>query len=55
MLIFIYCYDVCSHLNKLPELLESSDVEMRIAAGDTIALLYELMRQHDEVHSTTYI
>ncbi len=39
----------CSHLPKLPELLESPDVELRISAGDTIALLYELAREMDEV------
>lgn len=32
------------HLPKLPRLLESEDVNMRIAAGETIALLFELAR-----------
>ncbi|XP_062374031.1 interferon-related developmental regulator 1 [Sardina pilchardus] len=32
------------HLPKLPSLLESDDVNMRIAAGETIALLFELAR-----------
>lgn len=32
------------HLPKLPGLLESDDVNMRIAAGETIALLFELAR-----------
>jgi len=32
------------HLPKLPRLLESDDVNMRIAAGETIALLFELAR-----------
>ncbi|XP_036433377.1 interferon-related developmental regulator 1 [Colossoma macropomum] len=32
------------HLAKLPRLLESEDVNMRIAAGETIALLFELAR-----------
>uniref|UniRef100_A0A8C8A002 Interferon-related developmental regulator 1 n=1 Tax=Oryzias sinensis TaxID=183150 RepID=A0A8C8A002_9TELE len=32
------------HLPKLPKLLESEDVNMRIVAGETIALLFELAR-----------
>lgn len=36
------------HLKRLPELLESSDVELRIAAGEAIAILYELAREYDE-------
>ncbi|KAI4881379.1 hypothetical protein NFI96_011855 [Prochilodus magdalenae] len=35
------------HLAKLPRLLESEDVNMRIAAGETIALLFELARDFD--------
>lgn len=35
------------HLPKLPKLLESDDVNMRIAAGETIALLFELARDLD--------
>lgn len=35
------------HLTKLPRLLESEDVNMRIAAGETIALLFELARDMD--------
>uniref|UniRef100_A0A673BU45 Interferon-related developmental regulator 1 n=1 Tax=Sphaeramia orbicularis TaxID=375764 RepID=A0A673BU45_9TELE len=35
------------HLPKLPRLLESEDVNMRIAAGETIALLFELARDMD--------
>lgn len=35
------------HLTKLPKLLESEDVNMRIAAGETIALLFELARDMD--------
>uniref|UniRef100_A0A4W4F6D8 Interferon-related developmental regulator 1 n=1 Tax=Electrophorus electricus TaxID=8005 RepID=A0A4W4F6D8_ELEEL len=35
------------HLAKLPRLLESEDVNMRIAAGETIALLFELARDVD--------
>lgn len=37
------------HLAKLPRLLESEDVNMRIAAGETIALLFELARDVDAV------
>lgn len=33
------------HLEHLPDLLHSADVELRIEAGETIALLYELARQ----------
>ncbi|CAL1568884.1 unnamed protein product [Knipowitschia caucasica] len=35
------------HVHKLPGLLESDDVNMRIAAGETIALLFELARDMD--------
>ncbi|XP_055793990.1 interferon-related developmental regulator 1-like [Salvelinus fontinalis] len=35
------------HLPKLPRLLENDDVNMRIAAGETIALLFELARDMD--------
>ncbi|KAF0029635.1 hypothetical protein F2P81_018740 [Scophthalmus maximus] len=35
------------YLPKLPRLLESEDVNMRIAAGETIALLFELARDMD--------
>lgn len=36
------------HLEHLPDLLHSADVELRIEAGETIALLYELAREEDE-------
>ena len=36
------------HLSRLSDLLESPDVELRIVAGETIALLYELAREEDE-------
>lgn len=42
---------LCRHLPKLPRLLESEDVNMRIAAGETIALLFELARDMDSVSS----
>jgi len=37
-----------THLVKLPGILESSHVDLRIAAGESIALLYELARDSDE-------
>ncbi|KAK2165337.1 hypothetical protein LSH36_52g10022 [Paralvinella palmiformis] len=37
-----------SHLTKLPELLNSSDVDLRITTGEAIALIYELAREDDE-------
>lgn len=39
----------CSHLPRLPELLESVDIELKIGAGEALALLYELAREQDEV------
>ncbi|KAF6024932.1 IFRD1 [Bugula neritina] len=36
------------HLHRLPELLENSDLEVRIAGGEAISLLYELARELDE-------
>lgn len=42
---------LCRHLSKLQRLLESDDVNMRIAAGETIALLFELARDIDPVSS----
>lgn len=53
-LVIIVC--VCyRHLPKLAELLTSADVELRIAAGETMALLYELARSHNEVRNKTRI
>lgn len=43
------------HLPKLPRLLESDDVNMRIAAGETIALLFELARDMDCVSSKSRV
>lgn len=37
-----------SHMSKLQELLNSPAVELRIAAGEAIALIYDLARQEDE-------
>ncbi|WAR25343.1 IFRD1-like protein [Mya arenaria] len=39
---------VAKYLSKLPDLLESQDVDLRIVAGETIALFYELGREEDE-------
>nr|CAB3255266.1 interferon-related developmental regulator 2 [Phallusia mammillata] len=36
-----------SHLSKLPELLTSNNVMLRITAGETIALFYEIYRTED--------
>ena len=38
-----------SSLPKMPQLLRSGDVDLRIAAGEVIALLYELGRDQNEV------
>lgn len=38
------------HIHKLPELLESTDLDVRIAGGESISLLYELAREQDEVN-----
>lgn len=37
------------HLHKLPSMLSCDDVNMRIAAGETLALLFELARETDAV------
>lgn len=39
---------IYTHLGKLPDILLNSDVEIRIAAGEAIALLYEIARTEDE-------
>ncbi|ETE58325.1 Interferon-related developmental regulator 1, partial [Ophiophagus hannah] len=36
------------HLHKFPSLLSCDDVNMRIAAGETLAVLFELARESDE-------
>lgn len=41
-------------MHKLPQLLESNDVDLRIAAGEAIALLYELAREENEVCHHTF-
>jgi len=40
---------LCRHLNKLSDLLLNADVDIRICAGEAIALLYEMARTDDEV------
>jgi len=40
---------MCSQLKKLTDLLLNADVDIRISAGEAIALLYELARAADEV------
>lgn len=49
-MVFLFCPS-CSHLPKLQVCLQSSDVNYRIAVGETIALLVELGRDVDEVNS----
>lgn len=46
-------FSACSHLPKLQACLQSSDVNFRIAAGETIALLVELGRDVNEVNKRT--
>jgi len=48
----VLCVVMCSQLKKLSELLLNADVEIRISAGEAIALLYELARTDDEVKIT---
>lgn len=39
---------IFSHVRRLVQLLECSDVDVRIGAGEAIALIYEGARQFDE-------
>lgn len=42
-------YDMVeSQLSRLPEVLESPDVELRITAGEVVALCYEMLRRVDD-------
>jgi len=43
------CDVMCRQLSKLSDLLQNADVDVRICAGEAIALLYELARTDDEV------
>lgn len=36
-------------MKRIPELLHSPDVELRIAAGETLAVIHEMARGHVEV------
>ena len=45
---------VCRHLNRMSDLLRNADVDVRICAGEAIALLYELARADDEVSYSSY-
>ena len=45
----LICILLFSHLNKLPSLLHSDDVNLRIEVGESIAMLYELAREQNEV------
>lgn len=38
----------CSKFRRIPELLQSSDLELRISAGEAIATFYEMARSNDE-------
>ena len=41
------------YLQRLPDILASQDIDLRIAAGETIALFYELGRNDNEVREPT--
>jgi len=45
---FVVDAAVKNHLGRLQELLEAGDLDLRLAAGETIALMYELARDQDE-------
>jgi len=47
--ILMKCDLLVRHLHKLPSLLSCDDLNMRIAAGETLALLFELARETDAV------
>lgn len=49
MQILMKCDLLLRHLHKLPSLLSCDDLNMRIAAGETLALLFELARETDAV------
>ena len=46
---------MCSHLRKLSDLLLNADVDVRISAGEAIALLYEMARADDEVRCNSLL
>jgi len=49
------CGVVCSQLKKFSDLLLNADVDVRITAGEAIALLYETARADDEVRHSSVI
>ena len=42
---------VVRYLQRLPDILACQDIDLRIAAGETIALFYELGRSDNEVRA----
>lgn len=47
-------YDLVNgSLSKMPALLQSSDVDLRITAGETIALFYEILYNEDELDTVS--
>jgi len=45
------CKDLArTHMSKLIQILHSSDVDLRIASGEAIALMYEMIREEDEAY-----
>lgn len=55
ILVWLLCHSewrdalFCSHLCKLYDLLSTADMELRITAGEAIALIYEIARVNDDV------
>ncbi|KAK3101194.1 hypothetical protein FSP39_001662 [Pinctada imbricata] len=45
---FLVMKRVESHIARMPDLLHSADVDLRITAGETLALMYELAREEVE-------
>ena len=54
-LIVFYFILFCSSIKKFMGLLESSHLEVRMAAGETIALMLECGRSHDEAFLEEYL
>jgi len=45
------CKDLArTHMSKLVQMLHSADVDLRIAGGEAIALMYEMIREEDETY-----
>ena len=47
-------HSCCSHVDNLSELLESPDVDLRIAAGEAIVILYELCLDNEDLEDAAY-